>query len=200
MYRLSCMIIGYLFGCYLTAEFIVKRETGKSVSELGSGNPGMVNVAKELGKKDGFLVLLGDILKVVIAYAICYHLFHHSLGRLIALYTGLGTILGHDYPFWHGGRGGMGVTVTCTSLILFFPTWGILACVIGLIVLMVTGYKPIANLVIPAAATLLALMTRGGEAGGVIFVFTLLMLFKNLPGLRRVANGEEIKVLRRKSS
>ena len=194
MLHISSIIIGYLCGNYMTAERVAWKKVGKSARELGTGNPGMANIAAQLGPKYGAIVLLGDVGKTILAYGICYGLFREELGPLVALYAGLGTLLGHDFPFWKGFAGGKGVTVTCTLLILFFPLWGILACLVGLIAVYLTGYLPVGSILIPLAALPFALIFYGGEAGLVVLVIALLMIGKNARGLGRVARGEEPKV------
>ncbi len=50
LHRLLCLLLGYLCGCFLTAELVARARTGKSAAALGTGNPGMANLAHELGK------------------------------------------------------------------------------------------------------------------------------------------------------
>ena len=49
--RLACILLGYLFGSFLTAEVVARVVSGKSARQLGTGNPGMANIATHLGKK-----------------------------------------------------------------------------------------------------------------------------------------------------
>lgn len=66
--RLLCLLVGYLCGCFLTAELVARARTGKSAVALGTGNPGMANLAHELGKGWGAVVLAGDIAKTALAF------------------------------------------------------------------------------------------------------------------------------------
>lgn len=69
--RLLTLVISYLMGSFLTAEVVTRKLTGKPCKELGTtGNPGMANVMAHLGFKPGITVLIGDVLKVVIAMLI----------------------------------------------------------------------------------------------------------------------------------
>jgi glycerol-3-phosphate acyltransferase PlsY len=63
MERLICLAAGYVCGCLLTAEVVARWKTGRGARTLGSGNPGMANIAGALGKGAGALVLAGDLLK-----------------------------------------------------------------------------------------------------------------------------------------
>lgn len=155
---LLCLAIGYLCGSFLAADIVMRIRTGQSAFEVGSGNPGMANVGAQLGPVWAALVLTGDILKVFLAVFLAGELcaalpvaaplravllncpggiaFPHS-GTAATLLAGLGAVLGHDFPFWHGGRGGKGVAATCSALILFNPAFGILAGAIGLAIVAV---------------------------------------------------------------
>ena len=112
MERLICLTVGYVCGCLLTAEAVARWRTGQGARALGTGNPGMANIAGTLGKGAGALVLAGDLLKTALACALCRLLLAQALGRLAVLYAGLGAALGHNFPFWSGFHGGKGGTVT----------------------------------------------------------------------------------------
>lgn len=71
MERLICLAAGYVCGCLLTAEVVARWKTGRGARTLGSGNPGMANIAGALGKGAGALVLAGDLLKTALACALC---------------------------------------------------------------------------------------------------------------------------------
>ncbi|MCQ4772075.1 glycerol-3-phosphate acyltransferase, partial [Intestinimonas massiliensis] len=46
---------------------MARWKTGRGARTLGSGNPGMANIAGALGKGAGALVLAGDLLKTALA-------------------------------------------------------------------------------------------------------------------------------------
>ena len=157
--RLLCLLLGYLCGCFLTAELVARARTGKSAAALGTGNPGMANLAHELGKGWGAVVLAGDIAKTALAFGLCRALFP-ALGGLSGLWAGLGAVLGHNFPLWRGFRGGKGVAVTCAALILFSPLWGTAACLSGLAVTLLSGDPR------PVCPPGLSLPRPGGRAAG----------------------------------
>ena len=167
-----CLLIGYLFGCILTAELIVKHKTGKSVSEFGTGNPGMANVMRIFGFKTGAAVLAGDLIKTVAAVLICCLLFGRSsvlpsgkpLGQPAVLWAGLGATLGHNWPVWRRLKGGKGVAVTCMTIFLFSPLF-----------------------------TVFSGIFYGMEAFIPALVLALIMLSRHYPGLIRSFRGTEEK-------
>ena len=197
-----CLLIGYLFGCILTAELIVKRKTGKSVSEFGTGNPGMANVMRIFGFKTGAAVLAGDLIKTVAAVLICCLLFGRSsvlpsgkpLGQHAVLWAGLGATLGHNWPVWRRLKGGKGVAVTCMTIFLFSPLWGLVSDVAGMLVVFRTGYLPLGAVVITTLFTVFAGIFYGMEAFIPALVLALIMLSRHYPGLIRSFKGTEEKM------
>ena len=62
------VLAGYLVGSIPTG-YLVGKAKGIDLRKEGSGNIGATNALRVLGKKDGILVLLIDLLKGVVA---CY--------------------------------------------------------------------------------------------------------------------------------
>ena len=102
MERLLCLIIGYVFGMFQTG-FIYGKINHIDIREHGSGNAGTTNALRTLGWKAGFITFAGDILKVVLASLVVRLIFrntHTDSMTLLVLYTGIGTVLGHNFPFY----------------------------------------------------------------------------------------------------
>ena len=195
---LACIAVGYVLGNILTAEIVTHLMAGRSAYKMGSGNPGMANVMTQMGKKAGFLVLLGDVLKTAAAMTACWYLAGDVLGREAMLWAGLGTVLGHNYPVWKKFRGGKGVAVTCAWLIFYMPKWGIPCCIAGGILTLLTGYLPLGAVLIPLFALPFAFIFEGTLTGWVVAVMLVLMVIRNWQGLVKIVRGEEEKKFRKK--
>lgn len=149
--RVICCVVGYVCGSFLTADVVARRSMGRSVFELGSGNPGMANVGHVLGTRAAAITLAGDLLKVLLPWIALSALWGASLGQLVALYLGVGATLGHCFPAWHRFRGGEGVATTGATVWLARPLIGTIALVAGLAVVALPGRKlHVGALVIPA--------------------------------------------------
>lgn len=188
-----CIILGYLCGCFLTADLVAWRITGKSAFEIGTGNPGMANILEQLGVGWAAVTLLGDILKTVLPCILCRYFLFGSLGQSAILCAGLGVALGHGFPFWHKFRGGRGVAVTCTYLVLFSPLWGLLANLAGLCVVIATGYLAIGALSIPCLFLIPTFLNFGPESGLIALAGTALVCFLHRDSLHRIADRTEKK-------
>lgn len=123
MIRIVCLVIGYIFGLFQTS-YIYGKMKGIDIREHGSGNAGTTNTLRVLGKKAGALVLLCDILKTGFAISLVRFLFgesHADMKALLSLYAAAGAILGHNFPFYLGFKGGKGIACTAGLIIFFHP-------------------------------------------------------------------------------
>lgn len=128
MVRVWCVLIGYAFGLFQTS-YIYGRMHGIDIREHGSGNAGTTNMMRTLGKKAGFLTFAGDCLKCVLAVALarlCFGKAYPDMVPLLEIYAAAGTILGHNFPFYLGFKGGKGIAATA-GLILSF-NWIMILC------------------------------------------------------------------------
>lgn len=192
MERFICLLIGYAFGSFLTAEVVAHLMAGRSVFDLGDGNPGMANVGHELGTKAALICLAGDILKTVVAVLLARFLFP-PLGDLATAWAGLGATLGHDFPFWHGFRGGKGVTTIATTIILVSPLWGILAGVVGVVSILLVGYLSVAAMIAIAFYTVVMLVTMPLEYALISLAFVALSLYGHWSKLAGIFRGTTSK-------
>lgn len=125
--RVLCLVIGYAFGLFQTA-YIYGRLHGIDIREHGSGNSGTTNMMRTLGTKAGLITLLGDVLKVIIAVVLTHYIFLNicpDMLPLLKIYTGLGAVLGHNFPFYLNFKGGKGIAATA-GMILSFDPWVVL--------------------------------------------------------------------------
>ncbi|MBO7674181.1 MAG: glycerol-3-phosphate acyltransferase [Atopobiaceae bacterium] len=186
--RVCCLIIGYACGCVLFSDIVARAFSGRSAFELGDGNPGMANVGHVLGTKAAICALLGDIVKTVVAVALSNAIFP-QLGILATAWAGLGTTLGHDFPFWHGFRGGKGVTTIASTIILMNPLWGITTGIVGLVSIVLTGYLSVAALIAMAFYTVVMFVTKGSEPAVLCVVFMALQVYGHWSKLMGIRNG-----------
>lgn len=175
-------MIGYLCGSFLTADVVSYHYTGHSAATLGtSHNPGMANVMRTLGCKPGMLVLLGDLCKCALAMAVSSWLFPTSYA---VLYAGLGTVFGHDFPFWRHFHGGKGVACTCVLLVMYCPIWGFIALIIGGLVVVVSKKLWIGGILMPTLC-ILPWMIQSREAGLICILVSGLSLYSFRKDIRK---------------
>lgn len=187
--RVLSTLIGYVLGCFLTAELVARKFAGKPAAELGeTGNPGMANIMASLGFVPGILTLLGDILKCVIAMVLSRLLFPET-GRIVMMYAGLGCTLGHDFPFWRKFKGGKGVATSSAVIVVYSFLWGLLANIAGMLVTFATKYLCIAGPVIPLFFMAFMFIKGDTEAGVISAVLSALALLCHLPSVFGIFKG-----------
>ena len=123
MFRLWCILIGYVLGS-ISVAYIVGKVRGIDIREHGSGNAGTTNTLRVLGRRAGAIVLAGDLLKCFVAMIVCWLIFRNSypdMKYLIRIYAAAGTILGHDYPFFLKFKGGKGIACFVGMIAFFYP-------------------------------------------------------------------------------
>ncbi len=123
MERAICLVIGYVFGLFQTA-YLYGKLHGIDIRNYGSGNAGTTNTLRTLGTKAGLIVLLGDIMKCILAIVLTNLLFRNSHTDeiyLLKIYAAAGAILGHNFPFYLHFKGGKGIAATAGMILSFHP-------------------------------------------------------------------------------
>lgn len=110
--NLLCLVIGYFCGC-ISSAYIIGKFYHVDIRNSGSGNAGTTNVLRTLGKLPALMTFIGDFLKAAIPVLVI-RLFVGTSANwyMLCLYTGLGVVLGHNYPFYLKFKGGKGIAVT----------------------------------------------------------------------------------------
>ena len=187
--RLICLLVGYLCGCVLFSDIVARALSGRSAFELGDGNPGMANVGHELGTPAALACLAGDILKTLVPVLVMNRVFPQLGWAVVTGWTGLGATLGHCLPFWHGFRGGKGVTTIASTIILMNPLWGILAGVVAVATIILSGYLSIGAVVAMAFYTIATWFVLPWECAVIAAIFTLIQLMTHASKLRGIPSG-----------
>lgn len=206
MERIICLAAGYLCGLIQTG-YIYGKMNHIDIRKYGSGNSGTTNALRVLGPKAGLIVFLGDFLKTVIPCT-CIRIIFHSrpeIMYLLLLYTAIGVILGHNFPFYLGFKGGKGIAATAG--LIFSTDWRItLVClVVFVLIVAVTRYVSLGSLVV--AVIFLAGMIFFGSQGRyrlgesylvefytVAAVITLLAFWRHRANIVRLLHGNENKL------
>lgn len=165
MIRVVCLVIGYVFGLFQTAYFYGKAH-GIDIRQHGSGNSGTTNALRVLGTKAGLIVFAGDCLKCMAAVWLVRLIFgqsYHSIIYLLCLYTGAGAILGHNYPFYMGFKGGKGIAATAGMVLSFHPYFIVTGVILFFGVFFTTHFVSLGSLLVYAG--LMIQLVVSGQMG-----------------------------------
>ena len=130
----SGLILGYLSGSISYARIFARIGKGVDITEVGNGNPGTSNVAREIGVVWGVLTLIFDALKGSMIMLLYKWLFFSAdpvwnvavpfdgAEFLAILLIGIAAIYGHGFPLFYKFKGGgsIGVLFGCW-LFLILP-------------------------------------------------------------------------------
>jgi len=185
--------LAYLVGA-TPFGFLAGKMRGIDIREHGSGNIGATNVLRTLGKPIGITVLCLDMLKGLLPVLVARLLADSSV---VPIVVALATILGHNYTFWLGFKGGKGIATTGGALLVLIPLALALAALLWLATLKLTGYVSVASLaavtVVPVAVATQSLLS--GEWDLVLLAFTMLIwvlaIWKHRGNIARLRRGEE---------
>ena len=207
MERHICLGIGYVFGLFQTG-YIYGRMHGMDIRKHGSGNAGSTNALRTMGVKAGAITLLGDCFKCVIAVLVVRGIFASRCPEilpLLSLYAGFGAVLGHNYPFYLGFKGGKGIAATAGMILATDLRMAAVCLVVFVVIVAVTRYVSLGSLVVTVLFLAgLVICGQMGEFGmaqnylfemyGVGLLFTLSAFFQHRANIKRLREGTENKI------
>ncbi len=207
MERVICLAMGYVFGLFQTGYFYGKLHS-VDLHQHGSGNVGTTNALRVLGWKAGLTVFLGDFLKTVIPCMLVRFVLFQSrpeMTYVLMMYTAFGVILGHNYPFYMGFRGGKGIAATA-GLITSLDWRVMLICLVVFVgTVAVTRFVSLGSILVVLALFACAVFfgSRGyfglGEAYlpefyGLAAAVALLAIWRHRANIGRLLAGTENKL------
>lgn len=208
MERLICVMIGYVFGLFQTG-YIYGKMHNIDIRKQGSGNAGTTNALRTMGWKAGLVTFLGDCFKCVFAVVVVHLLYgktHADMIPLLAMYAGMGAVLGHNYPFYLKFKGGKGIAATAGLLVSTTNVWMVLVCLVAFVAIVgVTRYVSLGSLAV--VIIYLVEVVVYGQMGGfgvaanylweMYAIAAFLMLsafFKHRANIQRLLSGTENKL------
>jgi len=205
--RIICIVAGYAFGLIQTG-FIYGKIKNTDIRNYGSGNSGTTNVLRTFGAAGGAVTFIGDFFKAVIPALIVGFIFREQgieAVKMYQMYTTLGVVLGHDFPFFMGFKGGKGIASSAGGLIVVDPVGTVATLVCFALIVVLTKYVSLGSVsaaVIMAVAHILSgefLGTYGGpgqcriENYAVMIVLAALAIYKHKANIERLIHGTENK-------
>ena len=189
-------ILGYLLGSINSSIFVSKLIYGTDIRSFGSGNAGATNTLRSFGKTAAILVILGDVLKGIIAALIG----NAIAGGMGILFGGFFVIIGHNWPIYFGFKGGKGIL---TSLaVIFMIDWrvGLTLAIIGILIIVITRYVSLGSIVgcalLPIAFYFIDDFKDISKNDLLTFstIIALIAIYKHASNIIKLINGTESKL------
>lgn len=190
MEYILCILIGYILG-NINMAYIIGRLKGFDIRTKGSTNAGASNATITMGWSIGVLVGFFDILKAFTSVLICKTLFPEL--ELAGIVAGVSCILGHIFPFYLKFRGGKGFA-SYLGMILALDWKVFLVFAVSIIIItVVTDYIALATLTTVIVYPVYLIYTKIGVVVPLIVaIASIVMVFKHIDNIKRIATGKEI--------
>lgn len=112
-------VVGYLIGS-INWALIISSSRKRDIREMGSGNPGTLNMSRNFGLKFGLLTFFLDVLKGALPTLAAFFIFRGKhfensvfmLSDFAVYLCGLSVVLGHIFPVYLKFKGGKGIAST----------------------------------------------------------------------------------------
>ncbi len=211
--------ISYLLGSLNSSIIVVRLLKHEDIREHGSKNAGLTNTIRCYGKGLGLLTLIGDlgkgIIAVLLSQLICKLLLGENFSdeyfidaQAIGYIAGIFAVIGHIFPVFYGFKGGKGVLVASSVLIVVDPVTFCIIIPFFLIVAFTTKYVSVgsisAALFYPILTFLVNYFLRGDAAeksllyASLTLLSGLLIVYMHRVNIKRLMAGEENKIGQKK--
>lgn len=189
------VVLAYFMGS-IPFGYLIGKRRGVDMRKLGSGNIGATNVARNLGKRTGILVLILDVLKAAAPTLLARILVERNeLAVEYLAAVALAAIVGHCYPVWLKFRGGKGVATSLGVFLVIDPAMAGIGIAIFVGLYAAFRMASVGSIAAAIAFPLLLWLAHRdpalvqlGIAGAAIIVF------KHRSNLLRLFRGQENKV------
>lgn len=195
------LAVGYFLGSLNTAV-IVGKIYGTDIRSHGSNSAGLTNTLRVLGKPAAMFVLIGDILKGILACLIglllgVYFYSGEMMDSVSLLVAGAGAVIGHNWPVYFRFKGGKGA-LTAIS-VLFMINWviALLCLLFFVIIIALTRYVSLGTI---SATILIAVISFIPVFGHTLYfnmyicLIAFIVIFKHRQNIQRLLSGTENKL------
>jgi len=193
--------LGFLLGS-LNTSVIVGKIYGTDITSLGSKSAGLTNTLRVLGKTAAAFVLVGDVLKGIVACLIglslgVYVQSGEARDCISLLAAGAGAVIGHNWPVYFGFKGGKGALTAAAVMFMF--NWLMALISLGVFVVVIAATRYVSLGTICASIFFVALSFVPAFGGTFYFqIFACLMaaiiIVKHRENIRRLLSGTENKL------
>lgn len=188
MNLIIALVVAYIVGSIPSGVIVSRLLKVPDPRQHGSGNAGATNVLRTSGKMPALLVLIGDVVKGLIAVIVAVAL---GLTGFMLGIVALAAVLGHIFSAFLKFKGGKGVATAAGTLFALSP-WVLvfsLATFVG--VLFFKRFVSLASIV-ASAATPLFLLIGGNYRYFIPFVLVAaVIIWKHQENIKRIKAGTE---------
>lgn len=188
LYEILFFIFCYVLGQISYARLFVKKNN-KKIEEIGSGNPGTMNMVRNFGFKTGLITLIIDALKGIIASLLGLLLF----GTTAMYIAGTLAVVGHIFPIIYKFKGGKGIATTLGFLLVVNPLVAFIFFILTFIGILFTRYGSFMNILFVVHMVIIQTVYHNENVVGIVCLWfvVLLVIMAHRTNLRRLLLGKE---------
>ncbi len=198
----SVIILAYLIGSIPTAVWMGKYFHKIDIREFGSGNAGATNTFRILGKKLGWIVLICDVSKGIIASNLpllfsSYYLGYKDEVLILQLCASFSAVIGHVFPIYANFRGGKGVATSLGIIFGVNPLAAAICLALFLVVFFSFRYVSLGALSAAIAFPFISYYALNEDARIMIIftiVLSILVIVAHRNNFARLLKGNENKI------
>ena len=144
---LTILLLAYGVGA-IPFGYMVAKWKGLDIRQHGSGNIGATNVIRVMGKKIGLPVFALDVLKglLPVVFAKLWSQENGYDPTWPMLGAALGSVLGHNFTFWLGFKGGKGIATSAGAMLAVLPVALGVAVLLWILFFFATRYVAVASI------------------------------------------------------
>ncbi len=217
-------LIPYLLGSVNFSIVLSKCLKGDDIRNSGSGNAGATNMLRTYGKKLAVVTLILDVLKGVISVLFGMFLTFLASKYIVSvgneglavsndtfiriqqqlpyyrLLSGVGVVLGHNFPLYFGFKGGKGVATSLGTILAFNWQVGLIVAVFALAIMAITRYVSLGSvmgaIIFVAVDLSYMIFTDSFSVWQLIFdiIIAALLIIRHGQNIKRLLNGTENKL------
>ncbi len=191
--KVLLFLLSYLVGSISWAVVISRLFYKKDIRDFGSGNAGTTNIYRTFGKKVALLTFFLDFLKGFLPTFIGYRFF----GAEGVLFTGLGSVIGHNWPIYFAFKGGKGIATSFGVFMAFNPLYALILVCVFFILVASTKYVSLGSLggaVTGIVLGIINLLHSDLYIGILLLSLATIAIYRHRENISRLLKGKEAKL------
>ena len=191
--NLVVLLIAYLLGSINTSIIVSKIMINDDIRNHGSGNAGATNTLRTVGKLGALFVVIGDILKTVIAILIAKFILAFNPSSVYI--AGLGTVLGHNFPLYFKFKGGKGIVVSTVAMIFAAPIIGLVVAILAILIMWISRYVSLGSISGAVILVIMGFIFKSSDPDFIVFslMLAILAIYMHRDNIKRLISGTENK-------
>ena len=202
-------MIALIVGAYLlgnvNVSIIISRFKNRDVRNVGSGNPGTMNMLRSFGIKLGVLTLILDALKGAIPALLGWWLlgkgemFSFGADKIGLFIGGISVVLGHIFPVFYKFKGGKGVAASIGVCFVAAPIVALIAFAVGVLFILTVKIGSLTSFIMTGIPLIYCSVTAFSSGriieGALAALIYLIILIAHHSNFARIFKGEEKQVI-----